>query len=140
MPHHKLLLLLAGLALLAAASFFILRLSPPQGTPSEPLSVTTTTPSAEIKVTAKNGKFTPETFYLDQFERVILEVTAADRDYFIRLPDWDLDLTLPQGTATRADITALGVGTLTFDCGGGCQGTFIVSSPPDEDAEDTKEY
>src|SRR3989344_3281893 len=76
-----------------------------------------------IDVTASVGKFSPDTFKIELFDTVDLNIKAIDRDYTFQVKGYPrLDIAIPRGKTVVAKIQYLGVGEYAFACGSGCRG------------------
>ena len=86
----------------------------PQEKPSSDL------PVAEIQVTARKYKFTPNVITVKKGQLVRLIITAEDRDHGIRLKDFDLNQRLVKGAPTIVEFTPRETGTFVFKCSEWC--------------------
>lgn len=93
-----------------------------------------TLPVEKNTVTAKDGKFSPNSFQMIHFQPFTIIVTAVDKDYVFRIQDAGLDYTLKKGTKTEISLADLGAGLHTFYCGAGCSGTVSVRTEADEES------
>ena len=71
-------------------------------------------PVAEIQVTARKYKFTPNVITVKKGQLVRLNITAEDRDHGIRLKDFDLNQRLVKGVPTTVEFTPTEAGTFVF--------------------------
>lgn len=88
--------------------------SSPQEGPSSDL------PVAEIQVTARKYKFTPNVITVKKGQLVRLMITAEDRDHGIRLKDFDINQRLVKGVPTTVEFTPTEAGTFVFKCSVRC--------------------
>ena len=86
----------------------------PQEKPSSDL------PVAEIQVTARKYKFTPNVITVKKGQLVRLIITAEDRDHGIRLKDFDVNQRLVKGAPTTVEFTPTEAGTFVFKCSVRC--------------------
>jgi hypothetical protein len=88
-------------------------------------------------VVAKGGKFAPDSFKVELFDTVKLNISAVDRDYVFKVRDYPrMDVSIPTGKTAVAAIEFLGVGDYVFDCGQGCSGTITVVQERDTEGEE----
>lgn len=85
----------------------------------------------DVSVTAQNNQLEPQNFQLLHLETLNLHIKAVDRDYVFTLPDFNLDVSLPQGETTTVNLVGEGVGTYQYTCGQNCSGSVEVSPEPD---------
>lgn len=130
MPNLKINKRLAIFALLLGLVVLVLisRSSKEKKTPEE-----AKISGPEINVTADKGKFTPSEFQMKHFDTITLNVTAKDRAYVFKHEEWGIDASIPKVSTTQVEVTALGVGTFTYNCGEGCSGTINVAGKSDEE-------
>jgi len=90
-----------------------------------------------IDVTASGGKFSPDTFKIELFDTVDLNIKAIDRDYTFQVKGYPrLDIAIPRGKTVVAKIQYLGVGEYAFACGSGCSGKLLVVQERDTEGEE----
>ena len=77
-------------------------------------------PVAEIQVTARKYKFTPNVITVKKGQLVRLIITAEDRDHGIRLKDFDIKQRLVKGAPTTIEFTPQEAGTFDFKCSVRC--------------------
>lgn len=87
----------------------------------------------DLTVTAQNNQLNPQNFKLLHLETLNLQIRAVDRDYVFALPDFNLNVSLPQGETTSVNLVGEGVGTYEYTCGQNCSGSVEVSPEPDVD-------
>lgn len=125
--NHKLLMILLSLAAVAVVSIALYQKyfrPSPTSAPDEGQKT--------IAVSAQNGKFTPDSFTIELFDTLNLNVTAADQDYYFQVADYPrLDAQLPKGKTTTIKIDSLGVGEYPFTCGPDCTGLITVEQAED---------
>lgn len=88
-----------------------------------------------IEVTAKKYEFVPSVIEVDQGERVVLRVTAADRLHGIGIKRFKVNTEVPRGKTVDVEFVASEAGTFpvicTEDCGKGhddMNGTLVVKA------------
>ncbi len=87
-----------------------------------------------VNVTADKGHFSPSTFTTELLDKLILNVTAVDRDYTFTIAGYPrLTTPLPKGKTTQVVITQLGIDTYTYSCNPGCTGTLTVTQKTDQE-------
>ncbi|KKU02194.1 MAG: hypothetical protein UX99_C0021G0004 [Candidatus Amesbacteria bacterium GW2011_GWB1_47_26] len=90
-----------------------------------------------MDVQAKDGKFTPDSFKVELFDTMKLNISAVDRDYVFKVRDYPrMDVSIPAGKTVVAPIVYLGVGDYVFDCGEDCTGTITVVQEKDTEGEE----
>ena len=90
-----------------------------------------------INVIADGGKFTPNSFKVELFDTLILNISAVDQNYTFKVRDYPrMDTAILAGKSTSAKIQYLGVGEYVFDCGQGCSGTITVVQERDTEGEE----
>jgi len=90
-----------------------------------------------VNVRADGGKFVPDSFKVELFDMVKLNISAVDRDYVFKVRDYPrMDVSVPAGKTIVATIEFLGVGDYVFECGQGCTGTITVVQERDTEGEE----
>ena len=90
-----------------------------------------------VNVTATGGKFTPNSFKVELFDTLILNISAVDQNYTFKVRDYPrMDTSIAAGKTAIAKIEFLGVGEYIFDCGQGCTGTITVVQERDTEGEE----
>jgi len=87
-----------------------------------------------FQVTAKQYEFIPGTIQVNQGDKVVLEVTAIDREHGFGLKAYDINRDLPKGKTVTIEFVADKKGEFTITCTTFCgmghfgmQGKLIVS-------------
>lgn len=133
MGAKSLLLSVLAVAALLAAGYYLIQKS--KTTPAPPEAVLNRIET--VNVEAKDGKFTPNSFKVELFDTVNLNISAVDRDYVFKVRDYPrMDMTIPAGQTVVAPIVYLGVGDYVFDCGESCTGTITVVQERDKEGEE----
>jgi len=79
----------------------------------------------------------PDSFKVELFDMVKLNISAVDRDYVFKVRDYPrMDVSVPAGKTIVATIEFLGVGDYVFECGQGCTGTITVVQERDTEGEE----
>jgi len=90
-----------------------------------------------VNVTANGGTFTPNSFKVELFDTMNLNISAVDRDYSFKVREYPrMDTSIATGKSVIAKIEFLGVGEYVFDCGKGCTGTITVVQERDTEGEE----
>lgn len=138
MKNRFLLLSLLVIALFIAG-FYLLqksRTNIPDTTPKTNTELTNR--EQTVNVTANGGTFTPNSFKVELFDTMNLNISAVDRDYAFRVREYPrMDTNIAAGKSAIAKIEFLGVGEYVFDCGEGCTGTITVVQERDTEGEET---
>ena len=68
----------------------------------------------EFHLTARHNQFSPFVVIVRPGDRVQLVITAVDRDYSFRLPEFHIDQKLRKGVPTTISFTAASAGKFAF--------------------------
>ena len=87
-----------------------------------------------FQITAKKYDFTPGTIKVTQGDKVVLQVTATDRDHGFGIKEYNIDRALPKGKTVTIEFVADKKGEFTISCTkfcgwghSGMKATLIVS-------------
>ena len=69
-----------------------------------------------FKMTAKKYEFLPNTIEVNQGDRVVLEITALDRDHGIGIVGLDIERDLPHNKTVVIEFVAAKKGEFTIKC------------------------
>ena len=69
-----------------------------------------------FKMTAKKYEFLPTTIAVNQGDRVVLEITATDRDHGIGISGLDIDRDLPHNQTVVIEFVAAKKGEFMIKC------------------------
>lgn len=69
-----------------------------------------------IQITAESYKFTPGTITVNQGDRVILKITATDKDHGFGIKAYDINEVLPKGKTVSIEFVASKKGEFTIKC------------------------
>lgn len=69
-----------------------------------------------FQITAKKYDFTPDTIKVNQGDKIVLKVTATDRDHGIGIEGYNIDRELPEGDTVTIEFVADKKGEFTIKC------------------------
>ena len=69
-----------------------------------------------FQITAKKYDFTPDTITVNQGDKVILQVTATDREHGFGIKAYHIDRALPKGKMVTIEFVADKKGEFTISC------------------------
>lgn len=69
-----------------------------------------------FQITAKKYEFLPETIKVNQGDKVVLQVTASDRDHGFGISELNIDEALPEGNTVTIEFVAENKGEVTIKC------------------------
>jgi cytochrome c oxidase subunit 2 len=69
-----------------------------------------------IRITAESYTFTPGTINVNQGDRVILKVTATDKDHGFGIKAYNINEVLPKGKTVAIEFVASKKGEFTIKC------------------------
>jgi len=69
-----------------------------------------------FQITAKKYEFSPDTIKVNQGDKVVLLVTATDREHGFGIKELNIDRVLPQGKTVTIEFIANQKGDFTISC------------------------
>lgn len=69
-----------------------------------------------FQITAKKYDYTPDTIKVNQGDKVVLEVTATDREHGFGIKAYNIDRPLPEGKTVTIEFVADKKGEFTIRC------------------------
>jgi cytochrome c oxidase subunit 2 len=69
-----------------------------------------------FKITAKKYDFTPGTINVNQGDKVVLQITATDRDHGLGIKAYNIDREVPKGEMVTIEFVADKKGEFTISC------------------------
>ena len=69
-----------------------------------------------FQITAKKYDYTPDTITVNQGDKVVLQVTATDRDHGFGIKAYNIDRALPKGQTVTIEFVADKKGEFTIKC------------------------
>jgi hypothetical protein len=128
--NKGLLLALGALILIASVTLVVIKKTTPDAQKEAVQKVEEKTD--KVTVNANNGQFEPKDFTIDLFDKLILNVTAVDRDYTFKIAGYPrLDTVIAKGQTALVEVKSLGVDKYNYTCGTGCSGTITVNQRVD---------
>ena len=104
-----------------------------------PAVVTGTNPAGDVSyrtfaVKAENDKFSPDTVIVNQWDTVVISLTAVDDDYGFTMPDYGFNAKILKGTTQKIQFQAYMDGKFIYyceSCGGPSDGPvgYIIIAP-----------
>lgn len=69
-----------------------------------------------FQITAKKYDFTPDTIKVNQGDKVVLQVTATDREHGFGIKEYNINRALPKGETVTIEFVADKKGEFTISC------------------------
>jgi hypothetical protein len=86
-----------------------------------------------VVVSASGGMLQPQNFQVVHNSKLVLSITAMDREYSFVLPALAIDANIPQGQTVEVPVEGSELGSHQYSCGEGCTGGTIEFLPSGDD-------